>query len=247
MTLTTDHRVRESIYEANFLLLVGSISLSTFQARVMVFCGAKDCRRELKRLNKAAAHQFKALSSYRGINFMDIQYESFGIHDLPLSAAVETFTNLMWPQGNPHLCETLKCMSLKINGLSQHYVSDAENMKSCSHIRFKKYKASSNNKDADPPSAHTDKNTLTFLCENGVQGLQVLTKTGKWIEIEIPQDGFVVMVGDTLKAWSNGRLHAASHIVVLSGDKERYTRFGIFMVPKDKMDVEPSEADFLGS
>jgi len=93
-------------------------------------------------------------------------------------------------------------MILEGYGLSQHYISDVQSMMGWSDMRLNKYQVPANNKGSDDQPgrlAHTDKNALTLLCDNEVQGLQVLSKTGKWIEITIPQDGFVVIVGDTLK------------------------------------------------
>jgi len=84
--------------------------------------------------------------------------------------------------------------------LPQHYILDVEKLKSSCNSRLMKYKVPEKNqvlKNSLVP--HTDQNGLTILCQNEVQGLQVLSKTGKWIELEIPQNGFVVIVGDILK------------------------------------------------
>ncbi|CAJ1973757.1 unnamed protein product [Sphenostylis stenocarpa] len=198
----------------------------------------------------------KPYRSYNGKNSVIPLCESFGIDDIPLLNTAEAFTNLMWPQGNPSFCQILKTMSLKMLGLSflilkmivedydlpQHYILDVENMKSSSTSRLMKYKVTENNEDFNNSLLpHTDKNGLTILCQNEIQGLQVLSKTDKWIELKIPQNGFVVIVGDILKAWSNGRLHAATHRVVVNGEKERYS-FGVFTMPKEEMNIEvPSE------
>ncbi|BAT78203.1 hypothetical protein LR48_Vigan04g214500 [Vigna angularis] len=194
----------------------------------------------------------KPFSSFNVHKFMHTHYECFGLDDVLLSTSVDTLANLMWPQGNPHFRETLKGMSLKMSevslvilkmivegyGLSQHHISDVENMKSCSHVRLNMYNTDKNNTAyKDKSNGHTDKNTLTILCENEVQGLQVLSKTGTWVDIVIPENCFVVIVGDALKAWSNGRLHAATHRVIMSGEKERYT-FGVFVAPKEEMKIE---------
>ncbi|XP_014499321.2 2-oxoglutarate-dependent dioxygenase AOP2-like [Vigna radiata var. radiata] len=194
----------------------------------------------------------KPFNTYKFKNFENLNYESFGVDD----AEIENFTNLMWPQGNTPLREALECMSSKMSeismfvlkmimegyGVSQNYISAVESIKSCSNIRFNKYKASANSNDYDHVTRfpHTDKKSLTFLCDDGVQGLHVLSKTGKWSEITIPQHGFVVLVGDILKAWSNGRLHAATHRVEVSGERERYS-FGVFLAPKEEVIVEPHE------
>lgn len=46
--------------------------------------------------------------------------------------------------------------------------------------------------------AHTDKNIVTILHQNQVDGLEVKTKDGKWIKVKPSQDSFLVMVGDSL-------------------------------------------------
>ncbi|XP_057513217.1 probable 2-oxoglutarate-dependent dioxygenase AOP1 [Actinidia eriantha] len=94
-----------------------------------------------------------------------------------------------------------------------------------------------------PPSnigliPHTDKNFLTILCQNEVQGLEVLSReSGNWVRLMIPQGFFVILVGDSLKAWSNGKLHAAKHRVTMKGDKERFS-FGLFLSPKEDATIE---------
>ncbi|RDY00506.1 putative 2-oxoglutarate-dependent dioxygenase AOP1.2, partial [Mucuna pruriens] len=185
----------------------------------------------------------KPYRSYKGKSPISPLYESFGIDDVPLSATAEAFTDLI---------ETLKTMSLKMlelsflvlkmivegYGLPQNYISDVENMESSCVSRLIKYKVPESNNDLETALlSHTDKNPLTILCQNEVKGLQVLSKTGKWIDLEIPQHGFVVIVGDTLKAWSNGRLRAATHRVVMRGEKERYS-FGLFAMPKEEMNIK---------
>jgi len=71
-------------------------------------------------------------------------------------------------------------------GIQQHYISDVEKMKSSSNSRLIKYKIPENNNDSNTGLvSHTDKNALTIICQNEVQGLQVLSKTDNWIELEM--------------------------------------------------------------
>lgn len=111
--------------------------------------------------------------------------------------------------------ETLKSMSSKMFELSflimkmilegydlpKQYTSDIEDMMSASHFRVIKYKVPKSDKDCENALLpHTDKNALTILCQNEVQGLEILTKeTNKWVQLNIPKEGFVVFVGDILK------------------------------------------------
>ena len=47
--------------------------------------------------------------------------------------------------------------------------------------------------------AHTDKNAITILCQNEVQGLEIQTKNGYWAQVMVPENAFTAVVGDALK------------------------------------------------
>ncbi|KAJ6862356.1 hypothetical protein NC652_039255 [Populus alba x Populus x berolinensis] len=168
-------------------------------------------------------------------------HESFGVDDAPTLDASQAFTTLI---------ETIHGMSSKMQELNflvmkMIYESfDIEKLydsfveETTSIFRIMKYKV--------PPSAtdssiglvaHTDKNAITILCQNEVQGLEIQTKNGDWAQVMVPENAFTAVVGDALKAWSNGRLHAARHRVVISGEKDRYS-CGLFSMPKEEAVVE---------
>ncbi|GAU15149.1 hypothetical protein TSUD_08870 [Trifolium subterraneum] len=194
-----------------------------------------------------------AFSSYESGNPYIPLLQTFGISDAHIGDNALAFTNLMWPQGNPTFSETMWTLCSKMlefnslilkmivdaYDLPKQYNSNIEELKSRSNLRLHKYKVPAEvNKDSEIGlTPHTDKNTLTFLCQNDVQGFEVLPKTNKWIHVDIPQGGIVVIVGDTLKAWSNGRLHSPLHKVTMYGDKERYS-FGLFAIPSEKIKIE---------
>ncbi|XP_004504923.1 probable 2-oxoglutarate-dependent dioxygenase AOP1.2 [Cicer arietinum] len=183
--------------------------------------------------------------------------ETFGIDNSPKSnSSLQDFTNLMWPQGNPSFCKALSSMTLKTRELSllvlkmvveglnlpQQYNFDVEELNNYNDTRVTKYQLPKDGKDSEVALAlHTDKGTLGFICENEVQGLQVVSKTGNYVDVKVPSDGIVVIAGDILKAWSNGRFRAAPHRVVIRGDEERFV-FVLFAVPKEGMVIKgPSE------
>ena len=63
--------------------------------------------------------------------------------------------------------------------------------------------------------AHTDYGMLTILnSENKAGGLQVLTRSGSWIDVETDPDTFVVNIGDLLMRWTNDRWASNTHRVV---------------------------------
>jgi isopenicillin N synthase-like dioxygenase len=63
--------------------------------------------------------------------------------------------------------------------------------------------------------AHSDYGTLTILLsENVSAGLQVLDKSGAWIDVHAPAGSYVINVGDLLMRWTNDRWVSTLHRVV---------------------------------
>jgi isopenicillin N synthase-like dioxygenase len=65
-------------------------------------------------------------------------------------------------------------------------------------LRVMKYKGPETTDTKLGLSAHTDKNIVTILCQNQVDGLEVKTKDGEWINVKPSPDTFIVMIGDSL-------------------------------------------------
>ncbi|MEX0285521.1 MAG: isopenicillin N synthase family dioxygenase [Paracoccaceae bacterium] len=70
---------------------------------------------------------------------------------------------------------------------------------------------------------HTDFGCLTFLAQDPVGGLQVLTPEGDWIDAPYREGTFVVSVGDMLHRLSNGQLKSTPHRVINRSGRERYS------------------------
>ncbi|CAN1141711.1 Probable 2-oxoglutarate-dependent dioxygenase AOP1 [Linum perenne] len=91
---------------------------------------------------------------------------------------------------------------------------------------------------------HTDKDMITILCQNEVDGLEIQSKSGDWIHFkpshQHQDSSFVVMVGDSLYAWLNGRVHPPVHRVLMSNSVGRYS-LGLFVVPKDGYIIQSPE------
>ena len=87
--------------------------------------------------------------------------------------------------------------------------------------------------------AHTDYGMLTILNgENKPGGLQVLTRSGDWIDVETDPDTFVVNIGDLLELWSGGYFMSTPHKVVNTSGKDRFS-FPFFIVPRHDVVVTP--------
>jgi isopenicillin N synthase-like dioxygenase len=63
--------------------------------------------------------------------------------------------------------------------------------------------------------AHSDYGTLTILkSENVAGGLQVLDKSGAWVDVVTVPDSFVINIGDMMQLWTNDRWVSTVHRVV---------------------------------
>ena len=66
-------------------------------------------------------------------------------------------------------------------------------------MRVMKYSAPHTEEAKVGIDTHTDKNIVTILYQNEVEGLEVETKDGKWISYQPSSPhSFVVMIGDAL-------------------------------------------------
>ncbi|GMN45217.1 hypothetical protein TIFTF001_014407 [Ficus carica] len=93
-----------------------------------------------------------------------------------------------------------------------------------------KYKASPEGEYTSGLHPHINKLMSVILCDDQVAGLEVETKDGQWLNLALSPNFYIFVVGDPLMAWSNGRMHAVRHRVIMSGEKDRYS-LGAFAVP----------------
>ncbi|KAL5758098.1 hypothetical protein ACOSP7_020709 [Xanthoceras sorbifolium] len=170
-------------------------------------------------------------------------YESMGVDDANIMENVKSLTNSFWPQGNQTFCKTIQSFSEQVSELDEtirRMVLESfglekymdEHMNSTNYLlRVMKYKGPQTTETKIGLHAHTDKNIVTILFQNQVEGLQVQTKDGKWINAKPSPDSFIAMIGDSFYAWTNGRLYSANHRVVMTGNEARYSA-GLFSIPK---------------
>ena len=76
-------------------------------------------------------------------------------------------------------------------------------------------------------SPHSDHSFLTLLPLSDVPGLQVLTRTGKWLPADPVANGIIVNTGEFLNRWTNDRFIASPHRVV-PPDYDRYSMATFF-------------------
>ncbi|XP_030464478.1 probable 2-oxoglutarate-dependent dioxygenase AOP1 [Syzygium oleosum] len=170
-------------------------------------------------------------------------YESMGIDDADVYEKVDGLTTTLWPEGHPNFSKTIQSFSQKLSELDkmvrrmileslsvEKYLD--EHMNSTNYLlRVMKYEGPQTTDTKLGLNSHTDKNIVTILCQNEVEGLEVQTKDGEWYSTQPSPNSYIVMIGDSLYAWVNGRLHSPHHRVMMSGNKARYS-VGLFSIPK---------------
>ncbi|AVH65369.1 isopenicillin N synthase family dioxygenase [Nostoc sp. 'Peltigera membranacea cyanobiont' N6] len=87
---------------------------------------------------------------------------------------------------------------------------------------------------------HTDGNTITYVFQYEVEGLEICTKAGERVPVPLIPDTVVVMAGEILQRWTNDKVYATKHQVAIpsaSQDiKPRYS-FAFFASPNNDAEI----------
>ncbi|OWM72975.1 hypothetical protein CDL15_Pgr001089 [Punica granatum] len=184
-------------------------------------------------------------------------YEAMAIAGVLTSPAIQGLADLLWSDhGNPRFCETMNAYAKKVSdlallvkrlafeGLGVAKYFDSHVNSTTYALRLSKYTAPDTMGAQLGTSIHTDKNFLTILQQNHVNGLEVQMKDGKWIRTSPSPSTFIVIVGESFLGWCNGRLQCPRHCVMMRGHETRYS-IGLFSslegtieCPKELIDEE---------
>nr|XP_043625311.1 probable inactive 2-oxoglutarate-dependent dioxygenase AOP2 [Erigeron canadensis] len=186
-------------------------------------------------------------------------YECLGIENGATMEAIQSLTDLLFPCGNNAFCEcALEYMKLlsEIHLCMMRMVLDSYGITEDNEqfengslylARFMKYRAPivGEAEIALPP--HLDKSFLGILDDNGVKGFEVRMKNGEWIHHEPPSPSstFIVVAGEPLMAWSNGRINAPLHQVAMRTSTKEVVRYstGLFLFMKETIQVPEKLVD----
>lgn len=61
---------------------------------------------------------------------------------------------------------------------------------------------------------HTDSGTMTILYQDEAGGLQVVDRTGAWVDVPFVAGSFVVNIGDLMAIWTNDRWVSTKHRIL---------------------------------
>ncbi|XP_050150137.1 gibberellin 20 oxidase 1-B-like [Malus sylvestris] len=117
-------------------------------------------------------------------------------------------------------------------GLPDNFFTENFEEKEATMIRVNRYPPCPLPEKCLGLGSHSDPHTLTILLQDDVGGLQVLTSDNKWIGIRPVQNSFIINIGDTLEAWTNGKLRSVVHRAVLNKEKNRLSA-AYFMSPRN--------------
>ncbi|PKG38437.1 isopenicillin N synthase family dioxygenase [Psychromonas sp. Urea-02u-13] len=100
--------------------------------------------------------------------------------------------------------------------------------------------------DADPDAiraaAHEDINLLTILPASNEPGLQVLNKSGEWLDVPCEFGYLVINTGDMLQEASNGYFPSTTHRVINpSGERVNKSRISLPLFLHPRSEVQLSE------
>uniref|UniRef100_A0A7N0RHN7 Fe2OG dioxygenase domain-containing protein n=1 Tax=Kalanchoe fedtschenkoi TaxID=63787 RepID=A0A7N0RHN7_KALFE len=191
---------------------------------------------ETKRQNSYS----KPLHGYVGQFAVIPLHEGMGIQDGTTLEGIQHFASLMWPQGNQVFCDTMHSFAKILADLdlivtrmifdsykvSHYYARHLEPMGYL--IRMMKYRVPDSQETDVGFIPHTDKNFTTILYQNQVDGLEIETKNGEWISVKLSPSSFIVIAGDAIMAWSNGRIQSPNHKVTMKNRESTRYSLGLF-------------------
>ena len=100
-------------------------------------------------------------------------------------------------------------------------------LKGNSVLRLIHYPPVSDSSNLQRARAHEDINLITLLVGAEESGLEVLSKSGKWIPIESRSKSIVCNIGDMMQLVTRGKLKSTTHRVVEYGEGEPKSRYSM--------------------
>ncbi|XP_057820214.1 2-oxoglutarate-dependent dioxygenase DAO-like [Cryptomeria japonica] len=188
--------------------------------------------------------EFGYIPSMAALPFLEI----LPVNGAPDPNAIQKFAQELWPQGNPKICKVIEAYSsgveeltndiikaiFKSFGVSKYYKSQFWGLLRMNHCDVR-------GEARGGLGPHTDHNLITVMYQDNTGGLELKTKAGNWVEVKPMPNSFVVFTGDSLKAWSNARIHSGIHRVIVNNKSPRVSLPYFFFFPDDDVIEAPPE------
>ncbi|OIT07889.1 PREDICTED: 2-oxoglutarate-dependent dioxygenase AOP3-like [Nicotiana attenuata] len=184
--------------------------------------------------------------------------EYFGIENGGTLDSTKNFAKQMWPNANvdkfceetisyskliAELDDAVIQMILGSYGLEKYY----EPLKNSYMylMRFIKYRSPKMDEINIGHLPHRDKSFMGIIDTNQVGGLEMQTRDGNWMTFHpSPYKTVVFIAGEPFTAWSNGRVYAPMHRVIMKGTEDKYSLAlfsfmrGTVKIPEELIDDE---------
>ncbi|KAE8686781.1 hypothetical protein F3Y22_tig00111027pilonHSYRG00099 [Hibiscus syriacus] len=140
-------------------------------------------------------------------------WKSISVDDAHIAENVEQrLTTTLWPQGNISFSKTMASFTQLLSELQKTIMRMI-----LESFGVEKYLDELIDSTNDQLRANNIK----------VDGLEVQSKDGEWMNIKPSPNSIIVIIGDSLTIWLNGRLSSPFHRVMMRGNKTRYV-IGLF-------------------
>ncbi|GLJ41164.1 hypothetical protein SUGI_0852350 [Cryptomeria japonica] len=241
-------KVRESCKEWGFFQLVNhGIPVDLVEMAENVSRNLLSMPTEVK--DKASSG--KAVSTY----YRRKNFESFLVRDATNPGSFEQVCAKMYPERKPILCETLSTYAMSVSKLAQKITKIilaslgldfkafyCYQFKKCASVlRINGYSPAYMSTEGEVILSHTDLGCLTILYQDDVGGLQIRSQEGEWFNVKPLPYAFVINLGDSFKAWCNGRYRSADHRVVSKSCRYRISIAFFSAFPEDMEIWAPEE------
>ncbi|XP_028799957.1 2-oxoglutarate-dependent dioxygenase DAO-like [Neltuma alba] len=176
-------------------------------------------------------------------------YEGFGLYDIASSQAVQAFCSPL--HSSPHQTKVIEAYGKAIQGLMidvSQKMAESLGLEGVEYFkgwpcqfRINKYSFTQESIGSIGVQIHTDSSFLTILQDDeNVGGLQVMSKSGSFVDVPPCPGSLFAILGDIAHVWSNGRFGMVKHRVECKEASVRVSIASFLLGPKEG-DIEAPE------
>ncbi|KAI9112685.1 hypothetical protein K1719_016351 [Acacia pycnantha] len=230
-----------------FRLTNHPIDLNLMEEMKKVVGSLLDLPLEIKMRN---TEQVIAGSGYMAPSATNPLYEGLGLYDMASSHAVRSFCSRL--DASPHQTKVIEAYGKAIHELMMDIsekmaeslgVEGVEYFKEwVCQFRINKYSFTPQTIGSSGVQIHTDSSFFTILQDDEeVGGLQVMSKSGSFVDVPPCPGSLFIILGDIAPVWSNGRFETVKHRVECKEANVRVSIASFLLGPKEGDIEAPKE------